>query len=143
MLDVSSEEKRMSGEWIEAATLADLDGRDRKLVRHHEKRIALFRTPKGVFAVDNRCPHEGYALLQGDVKDGLACHCGATHGAIDVVHASAVPAMGPKVRTPGHNVSRSLRASSAKFQARMTASSTDRREMVSGSVHNRADEVAE
>jgi len=38
---------------------------------HMEKRIALFRTPGGVFACDNRCPHQGYALVRGDVKDGV------------------------------------------------------------------------
>jgi nitrite reductase/ring-hydroxylating ferredoxin subunit len=36
-----------------------------------DKRIALFRTSGGVFASDNRCPHQGYALVRGDVKDGV------------------------------------------------------------------------
>src|SRR5215469_312984 len=36
-----------------------------------DKRIALFRTARGVFACDNRCPHQGYALVRGDVKDGV------------------------------------------------------------------------
>ena len=61
----------MSGDWIQAAAIADLAEGGRKLVRHHDKRIALFRTSLGVYAVDNRCPHEGYALLQGDVKEGV------------------------------------------------------------------------
>jgi nitrite reductase/ring-hydroxylating ferredoxin subunit len=38
---------------------------------HEDKRIAVFRTPGGVFACDNRCPHQGYALVRGDVKDGV------------------------------------------------------------------------
>jgi nitrite reductase/ring-hydroxylating ferredoxin subunit len=36
-----------------------------------DKRIALFRTSGGIFACDNRCPHQGYALVRGDVKDGV------------------------------------------------------------------------
>jgi nitrite reductase/ring-hydroxylating ferredoxin subunit len=38
---------------------------------HADKRIALFRTDSGVFACDNRCPHQGYALVRGDVTDGV------------------------------------------------------------------------
>lgn len=59
----------MNGEWVHAISLADLPEGSRKLIRHYDKRIAVFRTTRSVYAVDNRCPHQGYALLQGDVKD--------------------------------------------------------------------------
>jgi nitrite reductase/ring-hydroxylating ferredoxin subunit len=37
--------------------------------------LALFRTEEGLFAVDNRCPHMGFPLDRGSVKDGiLTCH---------------------------------------------------------------------
>jgi nitrite reductase/ring-hydroxylating ferredoxin subunit len=37
--------------------------------------VALFRTDAGVFAVDNRCPHMGFPLDRGSVRDGvLTCH---------------------------------------------------------------------
>ncbi len=37
--------------------------------------IALFRTAEGIFAVDNRCPHMGFPLDRGTVKDCiLTCH---------------------------------------------------------------------
>jgi nitrite reductase/ring-hydroxylating ferredoxin subunit len=37
--------------------------------------IAFFRTADRVFAVDNRCPHMGFPLDKGTVKDGiLTCH---------------------------------------------------------------------
>ncbi len=37
--------------------------------------IALFHTPEGIFAVDNRCPHMGFPLDRGTVKDCiLTCH---------------------------------------------------------------------
>jgi nitrite reductase/ring-hydroxylating ferredoxin subunit len=44
------------------------------LFRHYDKRIALFRTDRGIYAIDNRCPHQGYALLQGDMRqETLTC----------------------------------------------------------------------
>src|SRR6202022_4415892 len=37
--------------------------------------IALFHTAQGIFAVDNRCPHMGFPLDRGTVKDCiLTCH---------------------------------------------------------------------
>lgn len=56
-------------EWVRLTTVSDLSSNGGKLFRHGEKRIAVFRLPAGVFAVDNRCPHQGYALVKGDVRD--------------------------------------------------------------------------
>jgi nitrite reductase/ring-hydroxylating ferredoxin subunit len=37
--------------------------------------LALFAYGDGIYAVDNRCPHMGFPLHQGSVKDGiLTCH---------------------------------------------------------------------
>ena len=37
--------------------------------------LALFTTEDGIFAIDNRCPHMGFPLDKGSVKDGiLTCH---------------------------------------------------------------------
>ncbi len=59
------------GEWVRAVAVDDIaDGGGRSFA-YLDKRIALFRTPRGVFACDNRCPHQGYALVRGDVKDGV------------------------------------------------------------------------
>jgi nitrite reductase/ring-hydroxylating ferredoxin subunit len=53
--------------------------------------LALFATEDGVFAIDNRCPHMGFPLDKGSVKDGiLTCHWHharfdlATGGAFDL-----------------------------------------------------------
>ncbi len=55
------------------ADVADLDGRP-KVVRVGGKQIALFRVEDRFYAVDNRCPHQGYPLAQGTVRDGtLTC----------------------------------------------------------------------
>ncbi|HEY3907061.1 MAG TPA: Rieske (2Fe-2S) protein [Streptosporangiaceae bacterium] len=60
--------------WVRAMAVDDIKDGGAKSFAHAEKRIALFRTPRGVFASDNRCPHQGYALVRGDVKDGtLTC----------------------------------------------------------------------
>ena len=58
-------------EWVRAAAVDDISEGGAKSFAYLDKRIALFRTPRGVFACDNRCPHQGYALVRGDVKDGV------------------------------------------------------------------------
>jgi nitrite reductase/ring-hydroxylating ferredoxin subunit len=58
-------------EWVPTISADGLPDEGGKLFSYLDKRIALFRTPRGVFATDNRCPHEGYALVRGDVKDGV------------------------------------------------------------------------
>lgn len=57
--------------WVRAAAVADIRDRGAKSFAYLDKRIALFWTPDGVFASDNRCPHQGYALVRADVKDGV------------------------------------------------------------------------
>jgi nitrite reductase/ring-hydroxylating ferredoxin subunit len=58
-------------DWVRAAAVDDIPESGSKLFSYLDKRIALFRTPRGVFANDNRCPHQGYALVRGDVNDGV------------------------------------------------------------------------
>src|SRR5258708_23543403 len=57
--------------WVRATALGDISEGGAKSFAYLDKRIALFRTPGGVFACDNRCPHQGYALVRGDVKDDV------------------------------------------------------------------------
>ena len=60
--------------FVRAVSAADIPDGHGRLWRHGSKRIALFRTPAGVYAADNRCPHQGYALKDGDVRgDVLTC----------------------------------------------------------------------
>lgn len=64
----------MEGDWVPAVAVDDIPVGGRKLFRHYDKRIALFRTERSIYAIDNRCPHQGYALLQGDVnQETLTC----------------------------------------------------------------------
>ncbi len=55
--------------WVRAVALDDMSAGDARSFAHLDKRIALFRTSRGIFACDNRCPHQGYALVRGDVTD--------------------------------------------------------------------------
>jgi nitrite reductase/ring-hydroxylating ferredoxin subunit len=60
--------------FVRAVSTADIPEGQGKLWRHGDKRIALFRTAAGVYAADNRCPHQGYALKDGDIRgDVLTC----------------------------------------------------------------------
>ena len=65
--------RRMT-DFVRAVSLAEIPDGQGKLWRHGDKRIAVFRTAAGVYATDNRCPHEGYALKDGDIRgDVLTC----------------------------------------------------------------------
>ena len=55
--------------WTPAFPLEDLPRGGAKLLKTDTHKLALFRLEDGeVFAVDNACPHEGYPLVQGEVK---------------------------------------------------------------------------
>ena len=61
-------------DFVRAVSAADIPEGTGRLWRHGDKRIALFRTAAGVYAADNRCPHQGYALKDGDIRgDVLTC----------------------------------------------------------------------
>lgn len=63
------------GNWVKACDLDDLTAQGRKLVKVGAKQIALFHGEKGVFACNNRCPHEGYPLMEGSLTDGCILTC--------------------------------------------------------------------
>ncbi len=61
--------------FVRAAPLSDLDSGDCKVVHVDGLTLALFRVDDDVYAVDNRCPHMGFPLHRGTVKDRiLTCH---------------------------------------------------------------------
>ena len=60
---------------IRAGTLDELRARGCTVVTGGGHTIAVFAHEDSVFAVDNRCPHMGFPLDRGTVKDGiLTCH---------------------------------------------------------------------
>ncbi len=62
-------------QFMRVASLDALQAARCKTVQANGHTIALFAHNGRVFAVDNRCPHMGFPLEQGSVKDGiLTCH---------------------------------------------------------------------
>ena len=69
--------ERKDSRWSLAADADILREKDaRATVRVDGKHIALFATPDGIRACNNRCPHEGYPLSEGtlDRDCWLTCH---------------------------------------------------------------------
>lgn len=58
--------------WVAATATAALQEKKRILFRQGKKQISLFQVGDDCYAVDNRCPHEGYPLMEGTV-DGPNC----------------------------------------------------------------------
>jgi len=64
---------------VRIAVLADLPAGAAKRVRVPEQVVALFNVGGTVFAIDDRCPHEGGSLSRGTVEAGTV-RC-PVHGA--------------------------------------------------------------
>lgn len=60
--------------WQQAASIDQLE-RGPVVFKKSPKQIALFRVGEDVFAVDNRCPHEGYPLAEGHVDGDCVLTC--------------------------------------------------------------------
>ena len=61
--------------WIRAASLDALEDKGRLVLRSEGRQIALFDTPHGVLACNNRCPHEGYPLREGSLDGQCVLTC--------------------------------------------------------------------
>lgn len=57
--------------WIDAGTRCDLMPKGRRVLKAGAKQILLIADGDRLFAVNNRCPHEGYPLSEGTL--GPAC----------------------------------------------------------------------
>jgi nitrite reductase/ring-hydroxylating ferredoxin subunit len=61
--------------FVRVGTLSELRDRCCMVVNAKGNDVAVFYQGGKVFAVDNRCPHMGFPLQRGSVKDGiLTCH---------------------------------------------------------------------
>ena len=61
--------------WTKAASLDAVERKRRLVFRKAGRQIALFDTPAGVLACNNRCPHEGYPLREGSLDDQCILTC--------------------------------------------------------------------
>jgi nitrite reductase/ring-hydroxylating ferredoxin subunit len=68
--------KTNNHDYVYAANIRDIESAGRCLAITVQKHaIAIFMCDSKIYAVDNRCPHMGFPLNQGTVKDGiLTCH---------------------------------------------------------------------
>src|SRR5690349_5543088 len=61
--------------WVRAALLSEIPEGGCRVVNLGGRVIALFNAEGRVFAVDNRCPHMGFPLDRGTLRDCiLTCH---------------------------------------------------------------------
>src|SRR5215210_569945 len=64
-----------SANFVRAARFDDVRAAGRMSIRIGSRSLALFFHEDKVYAVDNRCPHMGFPLHRGTVRDGiLTCH---------------------------------------------------------------------
>lgn len=64
-----------SGHYVQVATLAEVEAAGVQVVHTQGHAIALFHHQGQIYAIDNRCPHMGFPLHKGSVKDCiLTCH---------------------------------------------------------------------
>ncbi|HEU0007838.1 MAG TPA: Rieske (2Fe-2S) protein [Terriglobia bacterium] len=65
----------LGGQYVRVGQLADLQSAECVVVQVKEHTLALFSRGEHIYAVDNRCPHMGFPLNRGTVKEGiLTCH---------------------------------------------------------------------
>jgi len=65
----------MTDTWKLATPLSEIEDGACKLFRISGKQIALFRRAAIVYACNNRCPHEGYPLSEGDLDADCVLTC--------------------------------------------------------------------
>ena len=65
----------MSPGWVKAVGVADLRRKGRTVFRLGGRQIALFDTARGIYACNNRCPHEGYPLREGTLDENCLLTC--------------------------------------------------------------------
>ena len=69
------QQSRPTEHYVQAAQVADITDGGCHVVYLEGHAIALFKHQNTIRAIDNRCPHMGFPLHKGTVKDGiLTCH---------------------------------------------------------------------
>ena len=62
-------------DWIRATSLEVLDAKGSVIVKAGRKQIVVFKSETGIYACNNRCPHEGYPLKEGSLTQGCILTC--------------------------------------------------------------------
>ncbi len=61
--------------WVKVENKAKLAEKGRMLFRHEGKQILIIQQEDKIFAVNNRCPHEGYPLSEGSLSKDCKLTC--------------------------------------------------------------------
>src|SRR5260370_2696961 len=86
--------------WIDALSAAELEAKGKAVVRHDGRQILVLRTPDGVFACTNRCPHEGYPLSEGVLTEGHVLTCNWHNLKFDLASAETLVGADPLPHFP-------------------------------------------
>lgn len=70
-LEPAENEENMKQKWIDVGALADLPASQPVLRKGDGRRYVCVLQDGKVSALDDRCPHQGYPLSQGSVRDGV------------------------------------------------------------------------
>ncbi|NVJ71248.1 MAG: Rieske 2Fe-2S domain-containing protein [Alphaproteobacteria bacterium] len=84
--------------WHNLGAIEALKEKGRHVLKVEEKQIAIFETKGGLFAINNRCPHEGYPLVEGTLNDDCTLACNWHGWAFDLQSGEALQGRDP-VRT--------------------------------------------
>ncbi|MFC4347731.1 Rieske (2Fe-2S) protein [Kordiimonas lipolytica] len=85
-------------DWKNLGPLAEFEEKGRHVLKIEGKQIALLSTEAGLFAINNRCPHEGYPLIEGTLNDSCTLACNWHGWAFDLKSGEALQGRDP-VRT--------------------------------------------
>jgi nitrite reductase/ring-hydroxylating ferredoxin subunit len=67
--------QKLEPEWVDVGALERLRSHGRALVRTNGHAIAVFEAKGVLYACANRCPHEGYPLMEGDLSGDCVLTC--------------------------------------------------------------------
>ncbi len=88
----------MTQNWAPLPLSDAISENGRVLVKIEGRKIAVFQTEGGLFACDNRCPHEGYPLIEGTIGKGCRLTCNWHSWTFDLKSGAALAGRDP-VRT--------------------------------------------
>jgi len=78
-------------DWQPVAEETALENDDMVAVKFGEHRVVVYRTPKGLFATDRRCTHQGADLMRGYLE-GEVIECPVHQGRFNVRTGAALSA---------------------------------------------------
>lgn len=86
--------------WTNIGSVPQLSEKGRALIKVDGRQIALFEIDGQIFAINNRCPHEGYPLIEGTVKKDCRLACNWHGWTFDLKSGQAMVGRDPVRRWP-------------------------------------------